>query len=268
MTLERRSISVAGGVTLSYLAGGPHDGCTVLLCHGLGAGARQFAADASAFADRGFRVLVPDLPGHGMSRLPAGSIDYPRFTVAALSADLFALLDAERVARVDWLGNSLGGIVALAMVDSDRRRFRSLATFGTAYRLNLPSAGVGLIPGLYRIFGKRLLSATTAWATSRDPEARKLIASVLMEADPRAIAAIIRAVARYDHIAYGIAYDGPILMLRGRSDGAVNRALGPTLAAMSGRPNFTLVDIPGGHCANLDAPDIFRAELLKFWDRV
>ena len=36
---------------------------------------------------------------------------------------------------------------------------------------------------------------------------------------------------------------------------------------MRGRPNFTLVEMPeGGHCANLDATDQLRAELLRFWE--
>ena len=56
-------------------------------------------------------------------------------------------------------------------------------------------------------------------------------------------------------------------MLRGGRDPQINLVLGPTLRAMRGRPNFTLVEVPhGGHCANLDAPDQVRAELLRFWE--
>ena len=57
-------------------------------------------------------------------------------------------------------------------------------------------------------------------------------------------------------------------MLRGARDRAVNAALGSTLSAMRGRPNFTLVELPtGGHCANLDATDAWREALLAFWSR-
>jgi pimeloyl-ACP methyl ester carboxylesterase len=73
---------------------------------------------------------------------------------------------------------------------------------------------------------------------------------------------------RYDLIGEASRATLPILMLRGGRDLAVNSGLGGTIAAMRGRPNFTLVELPlGGHCANLDVPETFRTTLLQFWER-
>lgn len=255
------------GVTIVYDDVGPRGGPAVVLCHGLAAAGRQFAADAGYFAEAGYRVLVPDLRGHGRSGKPA-AIRPETFTIGRMAADLVAMLDHAGSAPVHWVGNSLGGILALSLLGAAPRRFLSLATFGTAYRLDLPPWATPLIPLGTKVFGKGLSAWTTAWATSTDPEARRLIAEILAGNDFDCIGAIAHNLARYDLIAEARNFAGPILLLRGGRDGAVNRALGPTLKAMAGRRNFSLVQLAqGGHCANLDATAQWRGALLAFWKR-
>ena len=210
-------------------------------------------------------MLVPDLRGHGHSGRPA-AIRPENFTIGRMAADLVAMLDHARAERVRWVGNSLGGILALSLLGTDPQRLESMATFETAYRLNLPPGATPLIPIGTKIFGKGLSSWAAALGTTSDPTARRLIADILSGNDLTCIGAIAYNLARYDLIAGAQAYAGPILLMRGGRDRAVNRALGPTLAAMAGRPNFALVEIPkGGHCANLDATAQWRETLLAFW---
>ena len=93
-----------------------------------------------------------------------------------------------------------------------------------------------------------------------------MIEKLVGQFDPKVGKLLAGNLASYDLIANATAATLPILMLRGGRDAAVNAALGPTLATMQGRSNFTLVELPeGGHCANLDATDQLRAELLRFW---
>src|SRR2546429_3679484 len=54
-------------------------------------------------------VILYDLRGHGMSERPASG-----YTVASLVADLAALLDQLDRRPVTLIGNSFGGLVALA----------------------------------------------------------------------------------------------------------------------------------------------------------
>jgi pimeloyl-ACP methyl ester carboxylesterase len=117
-----------------------------------------------------------------------------------------------------------------------------------------------------RVLGASLLARLTAQTTSEDPEARALIESILQAARYDVVAALAGVLTQYDLIAEARAADLPILMLRGGRDRAVNAGLGKTLAAMRDKPNFSLVELPsGGHCANLDAREMFRAALLDFW---
>lgn len=255
------------GVTIVYDDLGQRDGTPVVLCHGLAAAGEQLAADAHYFAGLGYRVLVPDLRGHGRSGKPV-PLSAAGFSLPRMAADLVAMLDHAAVGPVHWVGNSLGGILALELLPRHAARFKTLATFGTAYRLSLPRWGARLIPLGYALFGPRLLAGMTAWGTTRAPSARPLIEKLVTQFDPQVGRCVAENLSNYDLIANVVGASLPILMLRGGRDRQVNAALGPTLKAMTGRANFTLVEISeGGHCANLDATEVWRGELLKFWRR-
>ena len=260
-----RSIMTDDGVTIAYGDFGPRDGAPVVLCHGLCASGRQFASDARYFAGLGYRVIVPDLRGHGRSGAPDAR-PAEGFALSRLAADMLAVLDDAGAGAVDWVGNSLGGIVALKMIEAAGARFRTLATFGTSYRLALPAFVPQVFPLIYGLFGRGIVSGVTARVTTDDICGRTLVAEMLRDFDPltgRAVAANVR---RYDLIDAALGFDRPILMIRGGRDRAVNAALGRTLRAMQGRANFTRVDLKSAaHCANLDAPQEVRQTLVTFW---
>ena len=97
-------------------------GPPVLAIHGLGGTKGSFLLTVAALAGR-FRVVAVDLPGFGDSDKPIG---------AAYSAPFFAnamidLLDALELDRVDLIGNSLGGRVALEVALRDPERIGRLA---------------------------------------------------------------------------------------------------------------------------------------------
>jgi len=84
------------------------EGPAVLLLHGLGSSLDTWRRNVQPLADAGYRVLAPDLPGHGDSDKPV-SLDYdPLATVDFTSR----LLDALGVQKASLVGNSAGGLVA------------------------------------------------------------------------------------------------------------------------------------------------------------
>ena len=103
-----RAFVTDDGVRIAYSDYGPADGTPVVLCHGLAAAARQFVQDAEYIAGLGYRVLVPDLRGHGESgKLAGGRVaDY---AIPRLASDLIGMLDDAQAGAVHWVGNSLGG---------------------------------------------------------------------------------------------------------------------------------------------------------------
>lgn len=261
--MEQRFAS-SDGVEIVYDDFG--QGPPVVLCHGLAAGALQLRADAQYFADRGFRVLVPDLRGHGRSGTPR-PLDGTSMSLERLAGDLLAMLGHAGPGPVHWVGNSLGGILALQLLaEGHADRLRTLTTFGTAFRLDLPGGLAPLLPAVQGLLGRRLTGWLVAQATTGNRAARLVIRQLIEGFDPQVGLHLVRNLARYDLIAAGSAATLPMLMLRGSADRLVNAALGPTLAAMQGKANFRLVQLEGGgHCANLDVPDAWRRELETFW---
>lgn len=265
--MSARHFTSDDGVRLAYEEYGEGGGAPIVFCHGLAATGEQFADDAAFFADRGRRVLVPHLRGHGLSDAPT-ALTPETLSIERLAMDLIEMLDHAGATKVDWVGNSLGGIVALQMLAA--RRFRSLVTFGTTYSIRLPRiGGHKLLATAHNLLGGDRLAAITARLTSRDPQARLLIEKMLREVRPDVASVLAAVLTQYDLIEAGAAADIPVLLLRCGEDRAVNAGLSGTLRAISGKPNFRVVDIPkGGHVANLDATDAFHSALVAFWESV
>jgi 3-oxoadipate enol-lactonase len=262
--MTRHCLIASDGTPLSYGLAGPRDGAPVVLCHGLGAGGAQFAADAQWFAERGFRVLLPDLRGHGQSGMPQ-RVEPAAFSTARLRTDLYAMLDDAGMGKAHWVGNSLGGILGLGMAQERPEKLASLTIFGTALALSLPTAGWPFIVLDY-FPGRKIAARTTARTTTRSRQAQPLIEAMLNAYDRRAIAHIVEHIARYDLRAAALEWAGPAMVLVGARDRAVNRALSGQLGPLRDRPNWRIVELAGGgHCANLDATDQWRDALLAFW---
>lgn len=111
----RKSVHrVSGDYEIAINETGPADGPVVVFIHGSGPGASgqsNFRQNAQAFADAGFRVLLPDLIGYGQSSMPEG-IDY---TLTLFTDTLFEALQASGIAKATLIGNSLGGGIAIQM---------------------------------------------------------------------------------------------------------------------------------------------------------
>lgn len=99
----------AQGVRMRYFAAG--SGHPLVLIHGLGGAASNWRTLAPGLAER-FRVLVPELPGHG------GSSPLPAPTGVEGFADRVALvLDAEGCSSATVAGHSFGGATALVLAE-------------------------------------------------------------------------------------------------------------------------------------------------------
>lgn len=260
---EARTIELAE-CRLAYFTLGERSGTPLVLCHGLAATGLQFVRDAEWFASLGFYVIVPDIRGHGRSQVQQ-PVQQTWFNVPVLANDMLAILDAEELASVHWVGNSLGGIIGLDIMGSYPQRLLSFASFGTSYRLGVPHFAVVFSSLFARLVGKDILASILAPMTCREAEGQAVIAAMLKQTDIEAAVAIGREVRSYDLIDNALQFERPILMLKCALDRQVNGALHTTLNAMKAQSNFTLIDVEdAGHCANLDQPEIIRRHVLDF----
>ncbi len=88
---------------------------TVVLVHGYLKHAGYAREPAAFFLERGYRVILMDLPGHGLSDGYPGHIDDFAQYAAALRATLDAVKDG---GRLIVCGHSTGGATAIELVDS------------------------------------------------------------------------------------------------------------------------------------------------------
>ena len=88
------------------------EGEVVIFLHGAGGGASgysNFKGNYPVFAEAGYRSIVPDLIGYGLSSKP----DLPQYDLDLFIAGVKGLVDGLGLKNVTLLGNSLGGAVAL-----------------------------------------------------------------------------------------------------------------------------------------------------------
>src|SRR5919201_292742 len=89
----------------------------VVCVHGLNAHGRRFRKLAEERLATRFRVLAPDLRGHGSSDWE------PPWTIATHAHDVLETLDAAGIRRAPFVGHSFGGrlLLELAVLDPHRR---------------------------------------------------------------------------------------------------------------------------------------------------
>jgi pimeloyl-ACP methyl ester carboxylesterase len=123
--LSFRTIQTSRGrISISEAGSGP----AALMIHGLGATKVSFLPTLAALAPNGHRAIAVDLPGFGDSDKPLLGTYDARFFAQSMTA----LLDALELDRVDVIGNSMGGRVAVELGLTAPERVKRLVMLAPA----------------------------------------------------------------------------------------------------------------------------------------
>lgn len=142
MDAQTKTIAAAGIRTRYHDVG---RGAPVVLLHGSGPGVTAWAnwrLTLPALASR-LRVVAPDLVGFGETERPPGHV----YGLDTWVAHAVGLLEALELERVDLVGNSFGGALALALAIRHPSRVRRLVLMGAA-GVRFP-----ITPGLDAVWG-------------------------------------------------------------------------------------------------------------------
>lgn len=104
-----RTIPIQHGTRLHAVEAGPEDGPLVLLLHGFPEFSYAWRKQIGPLAAAGFRVVVPDQRGYGLSDKPQGLDAY---NLDRLAGDVVGLIDALGRDRAHVAGHDWGGAVA------------------------------------------------------------------------------------------------------------------------------------------------------------
>ena len=107
---------------------------TLLMAHGFG-GNKDNWVRMAPYLPENYRLLIPDLAGHGDSS--RGSPE--DYTIEAQAAMLEAFLDKLGVKQVDMAGNSMGGGIAVYFASRYPERIRTIALYDPAGSDRYPS---------------------------------------------------------------------------------------------------------------------------------
>ena len=127
---------VNGGKTYCYTGGKPFEAAkpTVVFIHGVLNDHSVWGLQTRWFANHGFNVLAPDLPGHGRSE------GEPPASVEAGAKFVLDLLDAAGVKSAALVGHSFGSLIAAETAGSQAQRVTHLAMIGTASPMKVSPA--------------------------------------------------------------------------------------------------------------------------------
>lgn len=125
-----RKKDLKNGISLEYLDRG--EGEVILLLHGLGSTKADWDLQVEPFSKE-FRIIAPDLRGHGNSSKPEGKEAYG---VSKCAEDMKLLLDELGISECMLVGFSMGGAVAFEMAVKYRSLISKLVIVNTAPDFN------------------------------------------------------------------------------------------------------------------------------------
>jgi pimeloyl-ACP methyl ester carboxylesterase len=248
------------------------EGPPLLLSPGYCQTHENFRPQVAPLARAGFRVVLWDYRGHGLSDAP---LDASRYSMAQVVDDLGRVLDwAAPGERAILGGLSFGGLASLHFALARPDRVRALLLFASGPGFKNPEAKarweaqVGRIADRLEARGFEGYvdgrAAPTAIGLRPELPASQAAGRAILAQDPRAVALFGRRVAGpapavIDALA---TLAVPALVLVGELDADYLRAAEVMAARIPGAEH---VLVPAaGHCANLDDPPAFNRAVLGF----
>ncbi|MBC2640083.1 MULTISPECIES: alpha/beta fold hydrolase [unclassified Rhodococcus (in: high G+C Gram-positive bacteria)] len=221
---------------------------TVLCLHTAGQSGVQWRHVASDLARRGYRVIVPDLPGHGRSE-PA--VDGPVTSIVTFGDWLGKVLDALDVARPFVMGCSIGGKLTLELATRPSRPLAGAIAMEAEAGPGRVNVG-GLRRELEDVAGPsrsdRTYLGTLASIGQSVPEVKaRLIATMHKREDPEISSSDLIAWGTHDVRERLAEITCPIRIVAGAQDpwiqaGLVAQAASQIDAARPGLATFTLLE--------------------------
>jgi len=259
-------------MTLAYDDLGPEHGRPVLLVHGHPFDRSMWRPQAEHLAERGHRVVVPDLRGYGESTSGESTCTDTNTTLDVFANDLIDLADHLDLQRFVLGGLSMGGQIVMQLVRDHPGRAAALLLADTFPGLDTPEAKQARIDTAARIteegmhrYAEELLPKMISKSTrATRPDVEAHVMRMMRDAPREGAAAALRGRAeRPDHTPTLKDIDVPTLVIVGSED-----EFTPVEdARLMHReiPASTLVVIDGaGHLPNLERETEFNEALSTF----
>jgi 3-oxoadipate enol-lactonase len=256
LPLERRNIA--------YDLVGPETGPVVCMTHSLASDGGMWTEQVPPLLAAGFRVLRIDMRGHGGSGPIAGD-----YTMSALASDVAVVLEALAIARVHYIGLSIGGMLGQAFALEHGGKLASAMWCDT-----LPASPAGA-PEVWQqrvdtVRGADSLAPLAdptieRWLTDavqrQRPGRWRQIRDTIIGTTPAGYLGCVAAIRNFDFVSRLPTLRLPVLVVCGSDDAGTPAAENRRLADL----------VPGGryeeiadarHFPNVEHPDVFNRIML------
>ena len=253
-----------GEIQLAYTDTGV--GQPVVLLHGYPFNRSLWNEQVSALSNS-YRVITPDLRGHGESEATAGAA-----TMNLMAQDVALLLDHLEIPRAVIGGLSMGGYVALAFYKQFPSRVRALVLTDTRAQADTEEgkqtrhqhAEKALAEGMAGIADGMLPKLLTPDTVSKRPELVKRVRDMMLKTKPEGAAGALLGMAeRDDNTTLLSQITCPTLILVGEDDPITPVPDSEKMHREIAGSRLVVLE-NAAHVSNLERTDQFNEELVRF----
>lgn len=258
----RVTFALPHGVTMTYRdSAGASAHRPLIVLHGVGVTADLNWGAAYADLRRHFRVVAPDLPGHGRNSRP-----WSKFSIEKCADHIVALADSLGIDSFIACGYSLGSLVAQELWRSHRDRISGLVLCA-ASRNFLGSSAERMLAPVFSVAARtnpflHMLPADAfglGYLTNLDAETRAYVHAEISLTSMATVAAAIAAVGEFTSHKWIGDIDVPVTVLITTRDSVVPTGRQQKLAAAL--PHATVIEVYGDHGVFIESPTLFAEKV-------
>lgn len=252
----------ANGIHLHYQLIGPEDGQPLVFSNSLGTDFRVWQA-LLPLLDDGFRILLYDKRGHGLSEGSDGL-----YVIEDHVKDLDSLMDVLDMEQAIICGLSVGGLIAQGLADRSPDRVKALILCDTAHKIGPPdiwqdridAIKKGGIAALSEAILERWFSNDFFQTRSAELSAWR---QMLVRTSLDGYLGTINAIQFADMTKAALRISVPTLCLVGSEDGATPPDLVKSMADLISGSQFHVID-GAGHLPCVEKPDAMATHMRDF----
>ena len=241
----------------------------MVFAHSLACTSEMWYSQIAEFAGD-YRVLTFDTRGHGRSSAPVPAANYENYHFDSLVSDVASLFDALKIENPDFVGLSMGGMLAQAFAIKHPGRLKSLTIADSVCEWPAGSADVfqarvdqARANGMKAILNSALDRWFTAPYHASNPAEVGSVAKMILNTKVDGYAGCSYSIPRINFTSKLAGIEAPILVMTGRHDPATTVALAEQIHAAA--PGSTLEIIENAaHLSNIENPKAFNGAIRKF----
>jgi 3-oxoadipate enol-lactonase len=251
----------ADGCRIHVEVEGPEQAPVLMLSNSLGTNLHMWDDQVAPFT-RHFRLLRYDRRGHGRSDVPKGP-----YSMERLGRDVLAILDGLGIAKINWCGLSIGGMVGMWLGANAASRIDKLILSNTSAYFPHKTIWDGRIKlvrekGLAAVIDGTMERWFTKQFRDHSPQATELIRSMFRATNVEGYIGCGEAIRDMDHRPLLAKINTLTLVIAGRYDTGTPLEAGEFIAQHT--PNARRAVLEAAHIANIEAPKIYADTVLDF----